>query len=405
MQNNLHFAFFDLPDHTRITTTLAIAEGLVDREVKLDYYCLDNSRELVESVGANFCKLPSFKEKIQEETLQYRVIEYSLDAVPLLLPQLQKNRPALIIFTAKCLWAAVLAEYLQIPKVCIHTNYLLPTQYFPALRVFFSSYRPSSFWRHLRLYRRDLKLWNSLVKMYNLKYIQQQDLFKWQPNCINLKGDLNLVYVAKEFQEKLGLFNSSYHFIGPCYNDRAFDGSADFELVSIYIALGSVKHYNQNMFFYSQCIKAFTGTSHKVLMAVGNDIEINSLGEIPANITVVNYAPQLNILRYAKVFITHGGTNSVWEALLYGVPLLVFPQGGDQHLVANRVDQLNLGIWIRNPRISAQCLLELTEKMMEDTFIYKNVLRMGDAFRQAGGTACAVTKIMDFANQFTQLKI
>lgn len=398
MQINCHIAFFDLPDHTRITTTLAIAEALVIKGVKLDHYCLENSRELVESVRANFCKLPPFKAKIQDETLQYRVIEYSLDAVPLLLPQLRQNRPNLIVFTAKCLWAAVLAEYLKIPTVCIHTNYLLPKSYFPSLKVFFAAYRPRFFLRHLRLYVRDLKLWKSLQKLYNLKDIQQQDLFKWHPNCINLKGDLNLVYVAKEFQEELALLDSSYHFIGPCYTDRPFDENPNIlEQANVYIALGSVKIYNQNLHFYRQCIKAFTGTSHKVLMAIGNNLDIKSLGKVPSNIFVVNYAPQLNILRHAKVFITHGGTNSVWEALLQGVPLVLFPQGGDQHLVANRVEKLNLGIWCRNPNISAHSLLHLTEKVMEDKLIQENVTRMGDAFRQAGGTALAVDKIMDFA--------
>lgn len=395
MEKNKHIAFFDLPDHTRIATTLAIAEGLVKKGVKLDYYCLDNSRHLVESIGANFCALPRFKAKIKDETLQYRVIEYSLDAVPILLPQLKTNLPDLIIFTAKCLWAAVLAESLNIPTVCIHTNYLLPQSYFPTAEVLFSGFPPHLIGRHLRLYWRDVTLWKKLQQRYALKNIQHQDLFKWQPNCINLRADLNLVYVAKEFQEQLTQFDASYHFVGPCYGERPFDENPQItEKATVYISLGSVNHYNQNLNFYCQCIKAFAGTAHQVLIAVGNALDIKTLGNIPANISVVNYAPQLSILRNAKVFITHGGTNSVWEALLQGVPMLVFPQGGDQYLVAKRVHALNLGIWTKNNAISATSLCALTEQVMADASIRQHVTQMGDAFRHAGGTAEAIAQIM-----------
>ena len=401
MKNSQLIAFFDLPDHTRITTTLAIAEGLINQGVKLDYYCLENSRSLVESIGVDFHNLPPFRAKIKEETLQYRVIEYALDAVPILLPLLQQNPPCLIIFTGKCLWAAVLADCLNIPSVCIHTNYLLPISYFPTLSVLCAGYPPRFIARHLRLYWRDLKLWQVLQKKYALKNILLKDLFKWQPNCINLRGTMNLVYVAEEFQEQATAFNSSYHFVGPCYNARPFDNRSDIaEEFTVYIALGSVSLYNQNINFYRQCIKAFAGSVHKVLIAVGNALNIKDLGELPDNISVVNYAPQLEILHHAQVFVTHGGTNSVWEALLQGVPMVLFPQGGDQYLVANRVDELKLGVWNRNPDISAEALYALVEEVMADTEIRRNIEQMGNTFRQAGSTTKAVDKIMAFMAEY-----
>jgi UDP:flavonoid glycosyltransferase YjiC (YdhE family) len=35
--------------------------------------------------------------------------------------------------------------------------------------------------------------------------------------------------------------------------------------------------------------------------------------------------PQLEILPYTKLFITHGGMNSTMEAVNYGVPMIVIP--------------------------------------------------------------------------------
>jgi UDP:flavonoid glycosyltransferase YjiC (YdhE family) len=45
---------------------------------------------------------------------------------------------------------------------------------------------------------------------------------------------------------------------------------------------------------------------------------------------VYRYAPQLWLLEHAHAFITHGGANSVMEALTAGVPMLVSPMCNDQ---------------------------------------------------------------------------
>ncbi|CAA6823272.1 MAG: Unknown protein [uncultured Thiotrichaceae bacterium] len=390
-------AFFDLPDNTRITTTLAVAEGLAQQGHPLDYYCLEDSKLLVESVGANFCCLPSFKAKINGETLQYRVLEYTLDNVATLVGQLQASPPALIIFTGKCLWAAVLAECLDIPSVCIHTNYLLPRHYFPPFAVLTAGFPSGRRFTQWQWYRRDLKLWQALQQQYHLHKIHKADLFKWQPNCINLRGDLNLVYPAREFQDNLPDFDDSYHFIGPCYGERPFDDTP-VPPASIYISLGSIKTYNKNADFYRKCIEAFASAPYQVVMSVGRGLDRTTLGNIPENVSVLDYVPQLDMLKQASLFITHGGTNSVWEALLEQVPMLLFPQGGDQHLVANRIQTLNLGQWVK-PDISATNLRKLAEKTMHNPNARKSLQQMSKAFHQAGGTDKAITTIRNFLQQ------
>ena len=50
------------------------------------------------------------------------------------------------------------------------------------------------------------------------------------------------------------------------------------------------------------------------------------------------------VLRAASLFITHGGMNSVMEALSLGVPMVVAPQAADQFANAGRVAELGLGL-------------------------------------------------------------
>ncbi|OAI30632.1 hypothetical protein A1351_22435, partial [Methylosinus sp. R-45379] len=65
-------------------------------------------------------------------------------------------------------------------------------------------------------------------------------------------------------------------------------------------------------------------------------IETADVDSTPENVICVNEAPQLALLKRAKVMITHGGANTVKECILFGVPMVIFPMAGDHHGVAAR---------------------------------------------------------------------
>ncbi|WP_307102242.1 nucleotide disphospho-sugar-binding domain-containing protein [Arthrobacter globiformis] len=71
------------------------------------------------------------------------------------------------------------------------------------------------------------------------------------------------------------------------------------------------------------------------------------LGPLPANVLASRFVPQLEVLARAALFVTHGGMNSVNEAMYAGVPMLVIPQGAEQPLVAGRVAESGAGLSIR----------------------------------------------------------
>lgn len=64
----------------------------------------------------------------------------------------------------------------------------------------------------------------------------------------------------------------------------------------------------------------------------------------PDNWWVYDSVDQVEILSRADLFITHGGSNSFHEAVMQKVPMIVIPFFGDQLLVADRTEQLGLGI-------------------------------------------------------------
>ncbi|MEJ2867457.1 glycosyltransferase [Actinomycetospora sp. OC33-EN08] len=55
------------------------------------------------------------------------------------------------------------------------------------------------------------------------------------------------------------------------------------------------------------------------------------------------WVPQPLLLQVTDALVTHGGYNTVREAVRHGVPMVAFPQFGDQFASAGRIESLGLG--------------------------------------------------------------
>jgi UDP:flavonoid glycosyltransferase YjiC (YdhE family) len=65
-------------------------------------------------------------------------------------------------------------------------------------------------------------------------------------------------------------------------------------------------------------------------------------------------ANQQEMLSRAGVFVTHGGSNSLHEAVLSKVPMVVAPFFGDQMLISHRVEDLGIGIPLSVPQTTGK---------------------------------------------------
>ena len=88
-----------------------------------------------------------------------------------------------------------------------------------------------------------------------------------------------------------------------------------------YIPLGTV--VKGAVSFFQNCLEAFRNENVDVIISVGEKFDCRKLKNIPSNIHIYNFVPQLEVLKIADVFVTHGGMNSVSETLVYGTPMVV----------------------------------------------------------------------------------
>lgn len=70
---------------------------------------------------------------------------------------------------------------------------------------------------------------------------------------------------------------------------------------------------------------------------------------LPPHVHVTDRVPQPLLLECVDAFLTHGGFNSIREAMRTATPMAVLPQFGDQAPNAERVEQLGLGRAITEP--------------------------------------------------------
>lgn len=230
---------------------------------------------------------------------------------------------------------------------------------------------------------------NELQEKYNIKFPSMVDRS-------GKKGMLNIVYTSKYFQPYSESFDESYKFIGSSVIDRKegidFDLSNNEENKVIYISLGTI--FNNSIEFYECCFKAFCNMNVKVIMSVGRKIDISIFKNIPSNFIVRNYVPQLEVLKYADVFITHGGMNSTNEGLYFNIPLILIPQSVDQPFVANRVAELGAGIVIEKNRITPEALNKCVAEILSDDNFKINSEKIGESLREAGGYKVGVDEII-----------
>lgn len=219
------------------------------------------------------------------------------------------------------------------------------------------------------------------------------------PNIIteitDVPVELNIVFTSKEFQKDSTSFDERYAFVGPSIESRSGNSDIPFDEMNgkiIYISLGTLQ--NCHLKFYKKCIAAFQNSPNvSVIMSVGKETDIARLGNIPPNIYIYPFVPQLEVLKRAALFITHGGMNSVNEGLYFNVPLIVIPLDMDQFAVADRVSELGLGVKLDMKEVTADKLSELSERVMSDRKIAENVDRMSNSLHLAGNVKKAADLI------------
>ena len=206
----------------------------------------------------------------------------------------------------------------------------------------------------------------------------------------------NFIYTLRDFQPEEACFpETNYHFVGPAVEDRS-EEPFSFEKSGnplVYISFGTLMHADKR--FWKKLIAAFAGKRVEVVCSVGSEKLVRALGDLPSNVRAFAKVPQLTLLSRAALFVTHGGMNSVNEALYYGVPMIVLPFGLDQPLVGRELQRRKLGRVIAPRELTAARLWRTAKELLRDLEAREARLAMKRKMRASGGNREVTRRILE----------
>jgi MGT family glycosyltransferase len=388
--------FFNIPYYGHTNPTLPLVAELVRRGEQVIYYSAETFQPAIEQAGAAFRSIAIFfneQTPVDENLVRfaYTLIQATQEIIADILPDVLADKPDYIIYDSLCIWGKCIAQILKVPAIASVTTLVPPSSFLhlEMLAILPLMIRTTLEGRaELTKFR---AITDQLQKTYHIPRPPLADAY-------NNRAELNIVYSTKQLQLYPNEFNESYKFVGPFIGIHSeappfpFDEAGNEPV--IYISLGTV--FNNKVHFYRLCLEAFADLKYRVILSVGSKVDTASLGAIPNNFIVKPFVPQLQVLQRAALFITHGGMNSVSEGLYEGVPLLMIPQAADQTFIAQRVQQLGAGKWLRNTQVTAQSLRKAAEEILAHHTFRQASVALGATFRQSGGPELAVDEIEGF---------
>jgi UDP:flavonoid glycosyltransferase YjiC (YdhE family) len=105
------------------------------------------------------------------------------------------------------------------------------------------------------------------------------------------------------------------------------------------------------------------------------------------------------LLRAVDCIVSHGGNNTVNEALSAGVPLLVLPIGGEQEANAKRVERLGAGIALHRDTLTPTSVRSAFEKLRASPSYKQHAERIAKSTEGLNGAAEAARLILELVEQ------
>ncbi|MCC2929455.1 glycosyltransferase [Bacillus mojavensis] len=380
-----HISIINIPAYGHVNPTLALVEKLCEKGHRVTYATTEEFAASVQQAGAEALIYHTslnidpkqIREMIEKNETPISLLKESLSILPQLEDLYQNDHPDLIIYDFIALAGKLFADKLHIPVIKLCSSYA----------------QNESF----QLGSEDMLLKMKEAEAEFKAYLEQEQLPAVSFEQLAVPEALNIVFMPKSFQIQHETFDDRFCFVGPSLGKRTEQESLEIEKGDgplMLISLGTA--FNAWPEFYKMCIEAFRNSSWQVIMSVGKTIDPESLDEIPANFTIRQSVPQLEVLAKADLFISHGGMNSTMEAMNAGVPLVVIPQMYEQELTAKRVDELGLGVYLPKEEVTVSRLQEAVQAVSGDQEVLSRVKNMQKDVKEAGGAERAAAEIEAF---------
>lgn len=227
--------------------------------------------------------------------------------------------------------------------------------------------------------------YNQILDKYNLPRIDDINELAY------LRADLKIAPTIPQLQPEL-LQVPGVNFVGHLL-------SPDIEKAELPDSIKSLDGRNPIIYVYmspgdilpqqwiSTMVETFKNTKYQILISLAPLKRYK--GKIPniKNIQFHKFLPGSSVIKKSDLVITHGGGNTVTNALLYGKPMMIF-----SHFYAERdyngraVERLGAGMNFRTEKFNPKDILKNTENILRKNEFTKNAVKIGKTMKLLGGS-------------------
>ncbi|MET9429543.1 macrolide-inactivating glycosyltransferase [Streptomyces sp. NPDC003036] len=385
-----HIAMFSIAAHGHVNPSLDVIRELVARGHRVSYAIPASFADKVAATGAEpvvyTSTLPTDDDPEAWGTELIDNIEPFLNDAIHVLPQLaaafEGDEPDLVLHDITSYPAPVLAHRWAVPAVSLWPN-LVPWEGYEeeVAEPMFADLKASE---RGKAYYARFEAWLA------------ENGVDAHPDRLISRPRKAVVLIPKALQPHADRVDESvFTFVGACQGDRAEKGDwqrpADAEKVLL-VSLGST--FTKQPEFYRACVKAFGDLpGWHVVLQIGAYVDPAELGDVPSNVEVHDWVPQLAILRQADAFVTHAGAGGCQEGLATGTPMVAVPQAVDQFGNADMLESLGVARHLPMSDATAEALRTAVLDLVADPRVAERAEAIRRQMSAEGGTRRAADLI------------
>ena len=368
--------FINLPYHGHVVPTIGLVQELIKLGCEVTYLMPFDWKEMVKESGARFYGYNNHRQLSEQIKNAYAAAETIVEQFDF------------VIYEQFFFLGKHLSEKYNKPVARIFTA---PVTNKKLMNEFITSKGPLSIFKHKWIAKAFTK---DIAKGISM------ETDNWLDEIIYNPPKLNLVYTLREYQPYEKEFSDEhYKFLGPSIYARKSHGF-DFiksERPVVYISLGTV--IKGAVSFFQNCVDAFRGENIDVIISVGQKFDARKLKNVPSNVHIYKSVPQIDVLKIADIFVTHGGMNSVSEALVYGTPMVVIPFVSDQPVNARCIEKLGVGKKLEYSMANKNTIKSIVFSVALDSDIKTNLTRVQRLIAEAPGNKGGAEIVVQYYNE------
>lgn len=293
-----------------------------------------------------------------------------------------------LVVDQTCMPGATAADKLQLPFVSLACALMMNSE--PAIPPMVTPwpYRdtfPARFRNRVGnfLFRRAIRSVPVLVNRHRKRW--NLPVYKVQEDAFSRLAQIS--QVPREFDFPRQFLPETFHYTGPLFaSESRADVPFPYERLTgqplIYASLGTLQ--NRLGYVFQTIVDATRDLDAQLVLSMGGG-HAGTLQNVPASAIVVEFAPQLELLKRADLTITHAGMNTTMESLSQGVPMVCLPVTNDQPAVGARVAWTGSGLVVPLKQLSKDRLNEAIRSVLYQPTFRERARELQSAIQRAGG--------------------